>query len=110
MSWKFVVSDDFDLAELKEMKRFFEQDLEAAKEYAGQVRKFLRTFKSKNSDWILKQAMDDIKVSRGNLAKVNEAIKIAEGKADKYETKYKNEPTKEEEEENEERRKRFGWF
>jgi len=87
MSWKFVVNDDFDLAQLKHWKQFFEEDLKSAKEYLRQVQKWQKLFVLSN-DWALNIAKEDIKISRENLAKVNMAIKIAEGRAEKYETKF----------------------
>jgi len=90
MSWKFVVNDDFDLATLKHWKQFFEEDLKSAKEYLRQVQKWERLYKLPNK-WAEDIAKEDIKISRGNLAKVNEAIKLAEGRAEQYETKSKRE-------------------
>lgn len=87
MSWKFIVNDDFDLAQLKHWKQFFEEDLKSAKEYLRQVQKWQKIFVLP-SDWALGIAKEDVKISRENLAKVNEAIKIAEGKAEQYETKF----------------------
>lgn len=109
MSWNFVPNDDFDLEQLYKMRDFFEQDLEQAREYLRKVQNFTRRMKLK-TDWAVKMAQSDVKVSKENLAKVNQAIIIAEGKAHKYETKFKNKPDKKELEEIKERDKKWAWF
>jgi len=83
MSWKFVPSDDFDVAQLKIWQEFFENDLKSAKAYLREVQNFARRMKLPDDNgWAEKIATEDIKISKENLGKVNEAIRIAEGKAE----------------------------
>lgn len=108
MSWKFVPNDDFDLAQLRTWQEFFENDLKSAKAYLREVQNFDRRMKlPDNNGWAEKIALEDVKISKENLGKVNEAIRIAEGNAEKYETKYENEPSKEEKEKIEKRNKHW---
>ena len=89
MSWKFVPNDDFDVAQLKIWQEFFENDLKSARAYLREVQNFERRMKlPDNNGWAEKIAMEDVKISKENLGKVNRAIDIAEGRAEKWETKF----------------------
>ena len=111
MSWKFVPSDDFDLDQLNKWKQFLEKDLKAAKDWLREVQNFIRRMRlPDDKGWAVKLATDDVKISKDNLAKVNEAIKIAEGRAPRWETKWKNEPSDEEKKEIKKRDKKYRWF
>lgn len=80
MSWKFVPNDDFDLDQLNNWKQFFEKDLKSAKEYLREVQVMGRRLRLPNIEWMENAAKADIRVSKENLGKINEAIRIAEGK------------------------------
>jgi len=78
MSWKFVPSDNFELSQLLEWQKWFIQDLQAAQSWYNKVQYMPDSFPGKNDT--LRIAEDDLKISRENLDKCNEAIRIAKVK------------------------------
>src|SRR3989338_3006654 len=78
MAWKFVPSDKFSLAQLLYWEQFFIQDLQYAEDYLAYVKKHSRLMrKTKTGQSYLSIAEKDVQISKDNLAKVKQAIKIA---------------------------------
>ncbi len=78
MAWKFVPSDNFELSQLIEWKKWYKQDLQTSQDWYNKVQHMPDSLPGKKN--MLKIATDDQKVSRENLEKCIEAIKIAKDK------------------------------
>jgi len=79
LAWKFVPTDDYDLATLIKWKKFFEKDLKYAEDYLAYVKKMHHLWRNSKFP-ILTIAERDVAVSKYNLLTLNEAIKIAKAK------------------------------
>lgn len=78
MSWEFVPSDNFDVPHLLEWQKWYRQDLQAAQDWYDKVANMPTSFPGRN--WTLNIATDDLKISRDNMDKINEALRIAKEK------------------------------
>lgn len=75
MAWKFNPNDHFDLSQLISWQDWYKQDLQAAQDWYDKVANMPTNFPGR--EWTLKIAKDDLKISRDNMDKINEAIRIA---------------------------------
>jgi len=74
MAWEYLPSDNYDLEQLKGLKTWFEKDLRASNDWRNKLNSYPDSLPGK--DDIIKKADDDLKISRENLEKCIEAIRI----------------------------------
>lgn len=74
MAWKFVPGDDFDLKYLEGLHLWFMKDLRASNDWRNLLNTSPGTLEGRND--MIKKADDDLKISRENLEKCIEAIRI----------------------------------
>jgi len=79
MAWKFVPSDNFDLEYLEGLHKWFMKDLRAANDWRNTLNSYPDKLAGKKD--MIKLADEDLKISRDNLEKVIEAIRIARVKS-----------------------------
>jgi len=84
MSWKFVPGDDFDLEYLEGLHLWFMKDLRACNDWRNLLNGYPDALKGKKD--MIKLADADLKVSRDNLEKCIEAIRIAKTKPENKES------------------------
>lgn len=84
MSWKYVPGDDFDLEYLEGLHTWFMQDLRACNNWRNLLNSYPDVLPGKKD--MIKIADADIKVSRGNLEKCIEAIRVLKTKEDVEDT------------------------
>lgn len=78
MSWKFVPSDVFDLEQLYEFQKFYQDDLTRAEGSLNQLQAMESAImRGKNGAKIMTNAHNHVKQSKWNFQKVAEAIEIA---------------------------------
>ena len=85
MVWSFNETDNFNLSGLLELEKWFGVDLQASQSWLNKVRGMPDVLPGKKDT--VKLAEDDLKISRGNLEKCKEAIKMEKKRAHKWETK-----------------------
>jgi len=85
MAWKFVPSDDFDLIYLEALRIWFMKDLRASNNWRNDLNSYPYALGKKKDT--IKLADEDIKVSRENLEKCLEAIRIVKAKEEAKEPK-----------------------
>lgn len=78
MAWKFVPTDDFDLVYLEGLRKWFMQDLRACNDWRNLLNSYPYALGKKKDT--IKLADEDLKVSRENLEKCIEAIRITKAK------------------------------
>ena len=78
MAWKYIPNDDFDSKYLEGLHTWFMQDLRACNDWRNLLNSYPDKLKGRYDT--IKLADSDLKVSRDNLEKCIEAIKIARKK------------------------------
>jgi len=78
MVWKFVPSDHFDLKYLEGLHLWFMKDLRASNDWRNLLNSSPGTLEGRKD--MIKKADADLKISRENLEKVIEAIRITKTK------------------------------